>query len=200
MVHAKLDHPEAFDIAANIVNSPLTNWFHWHNDAVYPYLPETTPPSNSSVDHSATETWRASELPMYNGTINNTFNFGIKEGEYRPSGPLPFKGHRWLPLNKTSENLRKTPIAAAEYNPWGRALMRWQIAAQQHYSFLENLENNQLDKYAWGGPDGLWNMQYDRYNLNFIIMWGDDILLQPAPKDDEEDFTVNIPKNHSMRK
>ncbi|KAL9120093.1 MAG: hypothetical protein Q9187_003355 [Circinaria calcarea] len=198
MVQTRLAHPEAFDIAANIVNSPLTNWFHYHTGAVYPYLPEVKPShgeNTSGEDAVRTESWRPSELPLWNGTAEKEFVFseeGDKEKEHQ--GDKPPDKQRWLPLPKTAENLLKTPIVKAEYNAWGRAWKRFEIATQQHYSLFENLERNQMGKYWFGDEEGIWNMRYERYNLNFLAIWGRDVASNPPDKDDEEDYTVTIPK------
>ena len=43
-------------------------------------------------------------------------------------------------------------------------------------------------------------MQYDRYNLNFLAVWGRDIAANPSGHDDEQDYTVEIPKRLKRRK
>ena len=45
------------------------------------------------------------------------------------------------------------------------------VAAQQHYSFLENLEKDQLSRYAFD----TWDAQYDRVSINLMTMTGDDL-------------------------
>ena len=37
-------------------------------------------------------------------------------------------------------------------------------------------------------------MRYDRYNLNFLAVWGGDVAIQLPTVDDERDFTVTNPK------
>jgi hypothetical protein len=193
MVHTLMNHPEAYDIAANIVNSPLAHWLHYHTDAIYPYVPEM---DNSTLPQLTD--WRASKLPQHPSDRNETWKFyPIPEGGYKigVEGGPPFLGHRWLPMEKTSENLLLTPIAAGKsFDPFGKGWYEWTMAAQQHYSFLEHMERQDFGKYWSGNQDGIWNMQYGRYNLNFLAIWGSSVASMKVSPDDEEDMTVRIPK------
>ena len=205
MVKTRLDHPEALDIAANIVNSPLTNWFHYRTGAILPYLPEDEDARDSikgTTSLLVNETWRASELPRWKGTTPEEFQFSDHEDEERihkeDGYHKPGHGYRWLPLPNTSKNLLGTPIAKGEYNAFGTALYEYEIAVQQHYSLLDNLENNRTRKYWFGDNEGIWNMQYDRYNINFLAIWGHDVALDPPPDgDDEQDYTVTYNRYHT---
>ena len=126
------------------------------------------------------------------------YNDGNKDdGKTEP----PYKGHRWLPLPDNAKELKKTPIVAAQYDSWGNGWTRWTIAAQQHYSLFANLENNDLGKYKFGNEEGIWNMQYDRYNLNFLAIWGKDVAahLPKENEDDEQSYTASYPKELSRR-
>ena len=65
-----------------------------------------------------------------------------------------------------------------------------------HYSFLENLENSQLDRYKF---DHVWDMDGERQRINLIVLSGDDIvryLLNDWPNDkvDEDMLVLNLPK------
>jgi hypothetical protein len=93
-----------------------------------------------------------------------------------------------------------TPIKAAQLSWLGTGLGSWAIAAQQHYSFLENLEKDQLDLYWFGNKEGIWNTQYEKMSLNFVGIWGRDVAREPPSKDDEQALTVDIPKKLSRRK
>ena len=53
------------------------------------------------------------------------------------------------------------------------------MAAQQHYSFFANAEQGTLHRYWAGNEDGIWNMQYDRYNINFLAIWGRTVQARP---------------------
>ena len=194
MVDTLLAHPEAHGVAANIVNSPLTHWLHYHSEAVLPYLPES-----NQDDPRPLTTWRASVLPRWSGYRTEIWEFPDRP-DGRPfdigevGGP-PSKNHRWLPMARTSENLMVTPIAAGrEYNPFGRGWTEWTMAAQQHYSLLDNIEHENLGRYWAGNQEGIWNMQYTRYNLNFLAILGKSVRLMKVGGDDEESLTVTIPK------
>lgn len=124
-------------------------------------------------------------------------------------GAPPFKGHRWLPLpggTEKDDNLWRTPMAQTSYDPNGPDWGSWQLGAQAHYSFFENLENDNLELYHYGhGTDkereGIWNMQYDRMNINFMAIWGKDVLdnLPFDTNDDELELSVGVNKKLRRR-
>ena len=201
MIESLLKHPEAHDIAGNIINSPLTNWLHYHNEAVHPFLPENAPHPTDGKQSD----WRVNDLPAYSGDLPDEYDFSHRE-ERPPSGFAvgqkggpPYENHRWLPVandssNTASAQLMKTPIAKAAYDAFGLGWTSWAIAAQQHYSLFKNIEDEQLSRYWFGNAEGIWNMQYERYNLNFLAIWGSSVKMELPGTDDEEALTVTIPK------
>ena len=201
MVQTLQAHPEAHNVAANIVNSPITNWLHWHSNAVLPYLPEISP-ANGQRSNDTLPSWRASHLPQHGAPAWNDFPFpdrpadGFTVGQ---KGGPPYKGHRWLPLENTPANLALTPITKSQYHAFGKGWTEWTIAAQQHYSLLEHLEKKDLGVYWAGGEEGVWNMQYERYNLNFLAIWGSSVRMQLPDRDDEQALTVTIPMKFKRR-
>lgn len=56
-----------------------------------------------------------------------------------------------------------------------------------------------MDRYWFGNEDGIWNMQYERYNLNFLAIWGRDASLETATGNDEGEYTVDFPKKYKRR-
>jgi len=101
-------NPQAYSVAANLINSPVASWLHHRTGAIYPYLPELEPPDLNRPK------WRPSLLPHYTeprGGIPDAFDFDTEP---------PYPGHRWLPLKDTSRNLRSTPIAESQYDAWGK--------------------------------------------------------------------------------
>jgi hypothetical protein len=71
-------------------------------------------------------------------------------------------------------------------------LKSWAIAAQEHYSFLENLANNRLDLYKFGKA---WITDYRRLSINFMTVWADDVLDNlPMDTVDEEWLTKALPE------
>lgn len=116
----------------------------------------------------------------------------------------PFVGHRWLPLSKNDTNMDNMMTPMGVVNNWGGtrfglALNGWGVAAQQHYSLFQNIEEDTVWKYHFGSKQGpsekLWNMQYTRYNLNFIAIWGKDVRANlPIEDDDEQGIGVTLPK------
>ncbi|KAK3063937.1 hypothetical protein LTS18_011551 [Coniosporium uncinatum] len=207
LVHTRMDHPRPFAISANLVNSPLMGYLHYHFGAIHPYLPDP----NAAPTFAASETWRPSQLPRYPIEVPESY----KVLDMRP----PYMGHRWLPLANSSGSdihtisLLHSPIGKYDSRMdlhFGTAWKSWAIAVQAHYSLLENLERNQLSRYFFSSNLGydhgrgagespsssqLWDMQFTRYNLNFIAVWGRDIKEHlPIDDDDEEAIGVTIPR------
>jgi hypothetical protein len=185
IVDLKLNHPEYLLVSGNIINSPLMGWVHYHLGALHPYFPEVIDiPSNKSIEtlREKPSPWRASDHPYWKGPED--FNWPIDKDP-------PYEGHRWLRVKEDSA-LIKTPAAEIEYKTWGTALHSWAIAAHEHYSFLENLERDQLDLYKM---DRIWRTDYDRLSINFMTLWGDDVLdNMPMTTVDEEYLTKVLPK------
>jgi len=158
---------------------------HYHLGVIRPYLPELDPPQQLPKKTS----WRASELPMWTGHPS----FSLQ----RTLSP-PSKTHRWLPLGP-EYNLDGTPITTATYLQSGPGLKSWAVLAQQHYSFLEALEEGEagVSKYYFD----MWDYQYYRLSINLIAIWGDDVVdNRPFPDDDEEFLTVTLPKRLGRRR
>lgn len=152
--------------------------------AVRPYMPDTKHPypalqSGEHVD------WRASKLPNYDGG----YDFDVLKWNSPDD-----KVHRWLPIRDRKDHiLDKTPIVKTEYHAFGTGLRHWQIAAQQHYSFFENLENNELYRYRYN----IWNFQSNRLGIQFIAIMGKDInQAKPIAGDDEQHFSVTMPEKY----
>ncbi|KAF2090726.1 hypothetical protein K490DRAFT_34927 [Saccharata proteae CBS 121410] len=176
IVQNKLLHPEYFVVAANIVNQPSLSWIHYRLGVVRPYLPELKPPppgQNESLSR-----WRASDLPTWTGPAG--FEIGDNFGP-------PFEGHRWLPAPEGTP-IEETPIGATSYDAFSEGLWRWTIAAQEHYSFLEHLEKNDLWRYKFH----TWDYYYGRMGIQMIAIWGSDIIasdIHNGNGDDEYHFT-----------
>ncbi|KAF2403012.1 hypothetical protein EJ06DRAFT_472081 [Trichodelitschia bisporula] len=187
LVSTRLNHPEYFVVSANIMNQPSLSWLHWRLGAVRPYLPELAPPPNATnMTPNSTVSWHASELPKWDGPED--FNYT----EYFDSGKLR-RGHRWLPVSPNSSvTIDETPIVETKYDAFGLGLWYWSIAAQEHYSFFENLEKNELFRYKFHR----WDYNYGRMGIQFIAMMGDDINRgKPMEQqDDEYYFSEVMPK------
>ena len=170
-------------ISTNTINSPRLAWLHSHLGAIHPYLPELSPPPNE-----VSPSWRSSSLPPWDG---DAASYSLRK---HVSSPHP--NHRWLPL-PSSYSLRGTPISTIDYTTTTDALTNWAVAAQEHYSFLQNLETSQLDLYKFDK----WDMQGVRLQVNLIAIWGDDVINNmPIPNDDEKFLTVELPRKLGRRK
>jgi hypothetical protein len=74
IVTMKIQHPEYFIVSANIINSPLMGWVHYHMGAMHPYFPEykgvMDPPS---PDHGgitpppSRKSWKYTKYPSWEG-------------------------------------------------------------------------------------------------------------------------------------
>jgi len=185
MVTMKLAHPEYLLVSANMINSPLMGWVHYHMGASHPYLPEFDvydPPLLDAVASHNRKPWHYSDYPYWTGP--DDYFFDINQDP-------PYDGHRWLRVQNDSA-IHRTPVSEIEYKTWGTALQSWAIAAQVHYAFLENLADGRLDRYKMGKA---WLTDYRRLSINFITLWADDVLDNlPMDTVDEEWLTINLPK------
>ena len=91
------------------------------------------------------------------------------------------------------------------YDPDGPDWWSWSLGAQAHYSFLENLEKGDLSIYHYGhGLDpereGLWNMAYDRMNINFMAIWGRDVLDNLPFKTIDDELELSVGVNKKLRR
>ncbi|KAI9719704.1 MAG: hypothetical protein M1828_006137 [Chrysothrix sp. TS-e1954] len=176
LIKSKIEHPEHLAISANVINNPALASTHYHLGAIRPYLPDLSP---LPAENEKSPSWRASELPPWTGPPD----FRLAKHS-STSGPR----HRWLPLPSTF-GLDGTPIVMTDWRFGGAALNSWSVAAQEHYSFLENLEKGELSRYDLHSWDG----HYKRISINMIAVLGDDIVsYRPVPKDDEQWLTVDL--------
>ena len=202
-----IKHPEAFIVLANLVNSAALGWVHHHQGAIHSYLPELRPPEAPNRSSYGPKAWRASALPSHPPVDDYTPDsppFPDTEKDFEGSraaigdiGGPPYANHRWLPLRDSGTLLPLTPIWRTDYHPNGENWKGWQLGAQQHYSLLQNLENNDLSAYHFGDKDGIWNMRYLHANINFMAVWADDILDNlpfDVPEDDEAHFSIHLPR------
>ncbi|TFB00788.1 hypothetical protein CCMA1212_007443 [Trichoderma ghanense] len=182
VVTTRAEHPEFFVVSSNVINQPLISWIHWNLGAVKAYLPELNkaypaPKPGEKLD------WRPSMLPSWQGSDD----FEVSEWN-----PPDHQKHRWLPVKGHSDHiLDRTPIVETEYDPFGPGWKKWQVAAQEHYSLFENIENDNLRQYRFG----TWDFQLKRMGIQFIAMMGKDInLAKPIAADDEHHFAVTMPE------
>lgn len=161
VVERKLKQPEALLVSANVINSPLQTFLHYHFGALHPYLPEYE--QRLPTVPSTRPSWRPSQNPLWEGPedfVSSLDNItGVEE-------------RRWLRL-KDDTALNQTPVAVIKYEEWGETYASWKIATQVHYSFLENLENDQLHLYKFNHT---WDLHGGRQRINFIALSGDDIV------------------------
>ena len=131
--------------------------------------------------------WRASELPSYNG-----LPAGPKGFDPKGSTPAPYEGHRWLPVRLGPGQLYDMALSPANtltYEAFGPSLKNWAAAAQAHYSFLQHLEQGDTRKYHFD----TWDYQYERLSINFFAIRGSDILdVFPFPESDDEKYLTVV--------
>jgi hypothetical protein len=191
IVHTKWHHPEYFIVSANIVNQPSLSWVHYHMGAIHPYLPELEPPPPShAIPEDLRVEWRPSLLPDW--TRVDDFNMTL---DYKS----PYSTHRWLPVKKETSNLTldDTPIVSTGYDAFSDGLWKWPIGAQEHYSFFENLERNELWRYKFH----TWNYNYTRMGIQFVALMGDDInAAKPMGEKDDEYFFTQVMTAQTKRR
>lgn len=98
--------------------------------------------------------------------------------------------------------MSQTPAAQLKYEVWGDSYSSWAIAAQMHYSLLENIESDKLGLYKFRPP---WDMHGERIRINFICFYADDILntdisTWPRDRGDEDMIAIDLPKRLHRRK
>ncbi|KFG86371.1 hypothetical protein MANI_025096 [Metarhizium anisopliae] len=186
MVHLRATRPDYFAVGANIINQPLSSWLHWGLGVVRPYLPETEVfyPKDDEKQGQQSISWRASLLPKWNAP--NAFNMS----EWSPPEG---RKHRWLPVPHGVDHiLDGTPITTTTYDAYtSPGWWNWIVGAQQHYSFLEHLETDQLWRYRFHA----WDYRDLRMGIQLIAMTGKDInSVKPIAADDEDFFSVKMPR------
>lgn len=189
LVTMKVEHPEYFLVSANIINSPLMGWVHYHLGALHPYLPEykaaTDPTWAKKLELASSSTrrsWKYTDYPAWQGPDDWSFDLDKDP---------PYHGHEWRRL-KNDTDIHRTPITQIEYDTWGTGLKSWAIVAQEHYSFLENLLDAKLDLYKF---KRVWLTDYERLSINLMIVWADEVLDHlPMDTVDEEWLTKVLPK------
>ncbi|EFW17380.1 hypothetical protein D8B26_000109 [Coccidioides posadasii str. Silveira] len=198
MVTTKLQNPDFLAVSANVINGPPLSFLHYHHDALHPYFPELLPSNKKDDQPDPRQTpkndtekrslpgWRPSEHPFWEGP--NDFEWPL---ENEP----PSDGHRWLRV-QDDKALNRTPVAKLTYDFWGPTYESWAIAAQQHYSLLENIEKNTLDRYKFSPA---WNMRGERIRINALAILGDDVLDTdvyhwPDNRGDEDMIALDLPK------
>ncbi|EGE79192.1 hypothetical protein BDDG_02130 [Blastomyces dermatitidis ATCC 18188] len=177
IVDRKINHPDDFAV-----------FIHYHVGALHPYFPELLD-GKPSTKPSDNKSWKPSDHPDWEGP---------EKFEWALDAAPPAKGHRWLRV-KDDKAIVRTPVTHLKYEVWGDTYTSWAIAAQQHYSFLENLEKDQLDLYKFNLP---WNMDNERIRINVLAIWADDILdsdidTWPKERSDEEMVVMELPKMYS---
>ena len=208
MIYTLTKHPDAFAVTANIVNSPSLSWLHFHVGAVHSYLPEIKPSTAHLERNTPLDTWRPSSLPDWHGDkIDFPLGMGTNgDGvvEQDDPGAPPYQGHRWLPLRDNKNSIMRTPISQTEFDAYGNGWKSWAIAAQQHYSLLQNIEAGEMDRYHFGRSADEHESNYimgdSRMNINFLCIRGDDVVDNfPFPDVDEPALTWVLPQKLQRR-
>lgn len=178
IVKKKVEHPEYIGVSANLIVNFATAWIHYHQGAVFPFLPELQASPQNTTD------WRPSKLPPWKGPTD----FEWKKHEKEFSGK---KGHRWLPVPSVSPLAHHTPIDKAEPLLSNNGWHNWLLATQQHYSLFRNLEHDELWRYNFE----TWNTMYQRVSINMFAFSGDDLAeIGPMPAADEQMWTMDYPR------
>ncbi|KAI5926195.1 hypothetical protein F4810DRAFT_584225 [Camillea tinctor] len=167
LVHTRIKEPYPYAVSANLVNSPLTGYKHYESGAIHPFRPDPY----SSPRHRASETWRSSEkqefpqsqLPDYlDGNVSSVTKDVLAT---EVDGTPPYEGHPWLLLegSKSGKDSSQSPLLQTpmginrlrlerdgDAEMYGAAWRSWMIASQQHYSLLQNLEDDAMWRYHFG--------------------------------------------------
>lgn len=159
LVHTRIATPHAYAVSANLVNSPLTGYEHFHYGAIHPFLPDP----RAKPSHPAAESWRPSERGYFPNSSMPTFNVSSlsdAEVEELVYPKRPYFGHPFLLLSDNPFDLMKSPMGLNHIRgakvgvetAYRVAWESWAVAAQQQYSLLKNLEENAVARYFFGSP------------------------------------------------
>lgn len=160
IIKTKLENPSSLMVSANVVNEAALASLHSHPGVALPYLPELYHVEQPSRSKSQLQDdWRPSSLPRWQGPPG----FKVTK-DFKP----PFEGHRWLLPHGAGSD--RDPIAASVYTDTGPTLDDWTVGAQQHYSFLHHLEDNDLGHYKFP----IWVDPTEPISKNFGCFWGND--------------------------
>ncbi|KAI1208393.1 uncharacterized protein F4807DRAFT_431150 [Annulohypoxylon truncatum] len=159
LVHTRIATPHPFAVSANLVNSPLTGYEHFHVGAIHAFRPDPS----EKPSHAAAESWRPSEkshfpessLPQLNISDLRSIEFN---DEIFPA--RPYYGHPFLLISDDPFDLMKSPMGLnylhggdkGVESMYEKAWKSWAIASQQQYSLLKNLEDNAIAHYFFGSP------------------------------------------------
>ncbi|KAM0418651.1 hypothetical protein ACHAPT_012454 [Fusarium lateritium] len=190
LVSYKIDNPDTFVVSGNIINNPPLGFMHFRMGALHPYLPELEKPDHVT---NASDFWKPSKHPFWNGPNDTVWN---------PMRPPPdHENSRWLRV-EDEKTMWQTPVHQLKYEVWGDSYKSWAIAAQVHYSLLENIEKDTLDLYKFNKP---WTMHEDRIRINFMCVYADDVLDTdvehwPDGRGDEDVIVLDVPNKLRRRK
>ncbi|CAJ2510118.1 Uu.00g060180.m01.CDS01 [Anthostomella pinea] len=220
MVHTRIAQPHPYAISAQLVNSPVTGLESYHYGAIHPFLPDPRPhnwrKAAESWRVSELPLYPRALNPIEGNPLELNAPYKGHPWLLLSDKPDATAGLVHTPMGEWYAHQGPEDIA------WGPGWKSWGVAAQQLYSLLFNLEKNQLDRYHFGraidyrdrhedessregeqpeaeekydGPGGeqLYDMQYQRYNLNFIAIWGRDVAAGLPIGDDELEVTQTIP-------
>jgi hypothetical protein len=221
IVDTLVTNTESVIVSANMVNSPELNWLQYRTGAILPYLPDLNYARSTDLSTIGNPQWRASDLPDWIEPADfkapesrDDWNDYIKKLVPRPkvmdesehgSRELPF--HRWLPVRGPAA-IQKTPISQTENGAFGGGWWSWAIAAQQHYSFFDNLEHNRKNVYylehgSSSSSDAIWDNTGERISINFLALRGETILdnldRMQANGNDEVYLSEELPKQLNKR-
>ena len=121
---------------------------------------------------------------------------------------LPFyevKEYQWEKSKNSSEEIDDTIAMGANYGPVSKWWENPKLAAIAHESFLNHVNNGNLDVYDFR----IWDfntVEYHRWSINFIVIWGRHLNKINSTYfhviSDEVTLSVEIPKNmkkHSQK-
>ncbi|KAI0900174.1 hypothetical protein F4806DRAFT_280708 [Annulohypoxylon nitens] len=159
LVHTRIATPHPFAVSANLVNSPLTGYEHFHVGAIHAFRPDP----RDKPSHAAAESWRPSEKSQFPESSIPQLNISdLKSIEFNDEifPARPYYGHPFLLISDDPFDLMKSPMGLnylhggdkGVESMYEKAWKSWAIASQQQYSLLKNLEDNTIAHYFFGSP------------------------------------------------
>ncbi|KAL7626651.1 Mitochondrial-processing peptidase subunit alpha [Parahypoxylon ruwenzoriense] len=222
LIHTRLAQPHPYAVSAQLVNSPVTGLQQYHYGAIHPFLPDPKPrayraaaeswrPSEYGLYPPATRPLDGNPLdvaPSYSGhpwlLLSNSSRDSVAlrrtpmaswNGDPGPD-PIAF-GPAWKSWGAAAQQLysllRNLEENRMDRYHFGRALDYTSANETSSSSSSSGSSSSSSKKYEGPGGEALYDMQYERYNLNFVAVWGRDVAAGLPIHDDELEITAEIP-------
>ncbi|KAI1417481.1 hypothetical protein F5Y13DRAFT_201059 [Hypoxylon sp. FL1857] len=222
LVHTRLAQPHPYAVSAQLVNSPVTGLQQYHYGAIHPFLPDpgnrTHHKAAETWRPSELGLYPGEALNLSGDLINVDSPYRGHPWLLLSNGSHDSVALTLTPIGAWNRNQGPQQIAfGPAWTSWGVAaqqlyslLYNLELNQMRRYHFGRPLDfeeavdhkptpittgkhTTQIHNYSGPGGEQLYDMQYERYNLNFFAIWGRDVAVGLPIEDDELELTSEIP-------